>query len=77
MRADDFSRQETEIVPNTNPDQTAILQSGLSRPSPNQNSIDATKSSSEDSVKEAEMAQKMDRARKSRQRRRLKRTRKN
>ena len=57
-RADDSSTQEAEIA-QTEPDQMATLQTGLSRPSPNQNSTDAAEASAEDGAEEAEITREM------------------
>ncbi len=59
MRADDSSTQEAEIAPKTEADQMATLQTGLSRPSPNQNSTDAAEASAEDDAEETKITREM------------------
>ena len=57
--ADDFSTQEAEIAPKTEADQMATLQTGLSRPSSNQNSTDTAEASAEDDAEETKITREM------------------
>jgi len=59
LRADDSSTQEAEIAQKTEADQMATLQTGLSRPSSNQNSTDAAEASAEDDAEETKITREM------------------